>query len=479
MDAVLRRLDVAEAEIRDLHDRRGLDLASGAEAGLQDAAQDAGVVQAGYCERCGEARSTCRCDQTHVYSDRKQSNHHWLPPLCSSCLEGLSWNKAGGWRLVPFGQLRGEAIFSTATQTADAVIFFLDPATPGVGGDQFTLHGKTSMLNFALTGPDVGTFQTGGLILMNFTGPQPIRNNSGPNLLNAYGELKNDRWRFAFGRMWDLFSPVNPHVVNQGLHWGAGNLGVYRGAIHVDRFIAPHHNQQWTLSARISQQTVNDYLADPVVRGTDNGWPNAEMRVGLALGCPDEGVRPFGLGVSGLIGETRAVDPGSIVIGPANELIVTHPRDVVSDMWGINMDARFAGERFGVHGEVWAGQGAGTYFMAALQSLNPQTGQAIRSVGGWAEASCKVSSRVTLNLGYGIDDPRNGDVGYFTTAADTNRPNDPGQRTLNRVAWGNAIWNVTEFFELAFEISRRRTDYLAPGADNDATLYHFASTLKF
>jgi hypothetical protein len=38
---------------------------------------------------------------------------------------------------------------------------------------------------------------------------------------------------------------------------------------------------------------------------------------------------------------------------------------------------------------------------------------------------------------------------------------------------------VTDSFELAFEISHRRTQYIAADAANEGMLFHFASTLKF
>jgi hypothetical protein len=81
-----------------------------------------------------------------------------LPHLCGVCLEQLSWNKADGGRIVPFGMLRRELIYSQQEQVADAIIFFLGPANPGV----------------------------------------------------------NDDLRFAFGRMFYLFSPIAPSSVNVG-----------------------------------------------------------------------------------------------------------------------------------------------------------------------------------------------------------------------------------------------------------------------
>ena len=143
--------------------------------------------------------------------------------LFSYCLEKLSWNKAGGWRIVPFGMLRGDLIYSE--QAADAVIFFLAPNSAGIEDDQFTAHAKISILNFAIAGPSIGSWEIGGTIVMNFTGLQSLRNQSGPQLLNTYGEIKNDHWRFAFGRMLDLFSPIVLTTVNMGQQPAASNIG--------------------------------------------------------------------------------------------------------------------------------------------------------------------------------------------------------------------------------------------------------------
>ena len=131
---------------------------------------------------------------------------------------------------------------------------------------------------------------------------QPLRNQSGANIVVAQGEVKNERWRFAFGRMLDLFGPLIPSSVNYIAQRGAGNVGIYRGAIHVDRFITPNDSSRCTLSTRIAQQDINDYSVIPSVRGKDNGWPNIEGRIGLELGPECETGRPFEVGLSGVVG---------------------------------------------------------------------------------------------------------------------------------------------------------------------------------
>ena len=123
------------------------------------------------------------------------------------------------------------------------------------------------------------------------------------------------------------------------------------------------------------------------------------------------------------------------------------------------------------------GQAAGTYFVGVLQTINPETGRGIRSVGGWGEAYYKLNDCTTLYVGYGIDDPRNQDVGFLTDPSVN--PNDPGQRNFNQVVWTSILWDVTSYFQLGFEVSRRETHYHNPVASDEGMLYHFSSTLKY
>lgn len=437
------------------------------------------IVTADYTERIGNemARTASGAVQlvqsTSIAYDSNGVSYgdEWLDGLSAETKEKLSWNLASGWRIVPFGQLRGEAIYAQTAQAADAVVFFLAPTSLGIRDDQFTVHGKTSQLNFLLTGPKIGDWQSGGAIIMNFLGQQPLRNQSGPNVINAFGELKNDRWRFAFGRMLDLFGPITASTVNGGQQRAAGNIGIFRGGIHIDRFIQCSDLALCTLSGRISQNTTNDFLLSPTARGVDNGLPNFEGRIGLKVNSPTTDIAPFEIGFSALWGETRAFDPGFI----EGDILRAAATEVSTTAGGC-IDLQLQSERMGLRGEFWMAQAAGTYFVGILQTLNPSTGNGIRSVGGWAEVYFKATDRITFYSGYGIDDPRNQDLGFYTDPMD---PNDFGQRTLNQVAWSSLMFAVTPSVQLAGEISHRETHYLNPIFSEQGMLYHFASTLKY
>lgn len=380
-------------------------------------------------------------------------------PAACGCFRSLAWQK-GLWQITPYGFLTGEFVASDASITPRPFVLYVNEDV-GVSEQQFTVHGQTTALGFDITGPYVGTLQAGGNILFNFLGDRPVLNQSTPFLLRAFGLLENEDWRFGFGVAPDIFGPVTPKTVNFGGHLQAGNIAAFRGQIRVERFIQVNDEVLWTTMAAISQQVVSDFVANPTAIGTDNGWPNVEGRLLLGLGRAESGEAPVQIGLSGVVGETRAIG-----IAGGN----------VSNTWGVSADGQIDCGRFGARCEIFTGEAIGTYNAAIGQSLNPEDGEAIATVGGFGELWCKPADCLTWHVGYGIDNPKDSDLGRIV---------DPmlgaiaGQRSRNAVYWTNLMWNVTDFFELGFEVSQRETDYIAPSVSNEAMVYHFRSRLTF
>ncbi len=83
---------------------------------------------------------------------------------------------------------------------------------------------------------------------------------------------------------------------------------------------------------------------------------------------------------------------------------------------------------------------------------------------------------MTAALGYGIDDPRDGDLGPVLDGAGNVTG---GQRSRNQVFFATLLWDVTDFFQVGLEYSRWETDYVAPSIDNQADAVFSRMTLKF
>ena len=390
-------------------------------------------------------------------SDIAYSDGPCLPSCSNADLTRLSWNK-NGYRITPFGSVAGEAILTDSSTTARAFIRYLNPNT-GLDDSQSTITGQGSAFGLNIEAPKIGDFEARGLFYFKFYGGQPAANVPGLFYLLGFGELRNENWRFVFGQNLDLIGPLQPHTLNFTSGLGGGNIGLAttRGQLRAERFFHPSDNVQWTFQTALTQIFLPEYIADPEVNGTDNGWPNVEGRVALGFGedvvHPLIGpLKPIEFGVSGLIGETRVTKN---LVGQR-----------VSTTWAVVADAKYSTERWGIQGEYFAGDAVGSYGGGIDQSANLANGFAIYSTGGWGEVWHKLGPCVTAHAGYGIDDPRDRDL-------------SAGQRSRNQFYFGNLIWDVTERFQLGFEVSHWKTDYAAPLVDNSSMVYHFKTELFY
>lgn len=233
-------------------------------------------------------------------------------------------------------------LFSDPRPFAAGVPFFLDPASAG-GYDENTvsIHARQSTVGAALAGPQFGRFQSGGQVLAMFFNDSVIQDAYGFLPLQAYGELKNDRWGFAAGLQFDVIAPGLPKVLPFSALGASGNAGSsFGGQLRLERYFITASDVQWTVQMALSEPISP--TIDPTFRLLeDNGWPNVEGRLALGLGCPSAatGLRPFEVGVSGLVGEIRSTP-------------VPNP-PVVADVWGDAIDFRWISPQgYGVIGEV-------------------------------------------------------------------------------------------------------------------------------
>lgn len=383
---------------------------------------------------------------------------------CNLSADGCSKSgiKAGDFTIVPFGFLTGEVISSEAVTTARPMILYLGSPIAGADQEQMTIHGQTTALGFNFRGPQVGDARLGGMILFNFLGSRPVLNQATPFFLRGYGELAGDDWHFRFGQQGDLFNPLDPTTVNFGGNKQAGNGGAFRGSLRAARFIQAADDVRWSFEAAVSQQAVNDFIIDPRIVGADNGLPNVEGRIGVGIGPVMGKRRAVEVGVSGVVGETRS-------IGLAQ---------VVSDTWGVSVDASWSCEYFGFNGEFLTGEAIGTYNAGIGQSLNPITLDAIATRAAWGEFWLKLTDQLTFHSGYGVDNPRDEDLGQFLGPAPGFAP-VAGQRSRNEVCWANLICAVSSNLDVGFEVSYRETDYIAPSISNEGVIYHLRTRIRF
>lgn len=365
-------------------------------------------------------------------------------------------NKEYGSKIAFFGALTGELMFAEKRPVIPSAITMI---SPDFGNDTNTaeVHGKSSYLGAAVIGPQVGSFQTGGLVLAYFYGEVVDENVPGIFLARAYGELKNDFWRFSIGLDGDLVVPLAPTTVNWSIGNGAGNMGYQRAQFRVERYICPYANSQWTLQFALTDPTVTSYANFDLLEGLqeDNGWPNVEGRIAWGYGprckLAGEQKRAIEVGLSGVVGQLRRT-----TLGPP----------AIADVWAYGFDAQVRlTDRLGVKGEFFDGQTIGTYNAAIVQNFNANR-EGIRASGGWGEVYFYWTPCLHSHFGYSIDNPRDSDL----TA---------GLASRNEFVFGNIFWDVTRSIEVGFEVSHWETAYMAPLQDNDSMVYHTRVRIKF
>jgi hypothetical protein len=167
-----------------------------------------------------------------------------------------------------FGSLNGEMLFSQSRPflpSAPVLLF------PDLGRDTqtFEAHAKSTNLGAGVQGPEIFGLQSGGAIVTFLYGEQFEDDRYGIFVARAFGELKNDDVRYAFGLEGDVINPLSPTMVNWNVGASGGNLGFLRGQFRMERYF--HFSET-------SQLTAQFALADPVSTSFGTG-------TGFARGC--------------------------------------------------------------------------------------------------------------------------------------------------------------------------------------------------
>ncbi|MDX2039476.1 MAG: hypothetical protein SFX72_22725 [Isosphaeraceae bacterium] len=349
-------------------------------------------------------------------------------------------------RLRLSASLSALMIFNTQRPFTSGAPFLLLPASPfGLSTNTFDLHARQSSIFAAFEGPEVRGLTPRATILTFFFNDNLVADNYGLLVYFAYGELMNERMRLAGGLMQDVYNPVSPTVLSLAKLYGSGNTGSYRGMLRLERYLELSRNSMFTMQAAISEPTSTLVTGDLSRINEDDGIPNFESRIALALGQKGEkgpaNGRPFEVGLSGVVGRLRTTR--TILVPPDSR-----PPRVVDDVWGFGVDMRWAvTDRFGLASEFYLGQSLGEYNGTILQNNNSTTLGPIRGRGGFGELYFYLTEKLHWHVGYGIDAPFVRDLA-------------PTQFARNQTLFNTLVWDVTSNFQVGFEVDYRKTNYI-------------------
>lgn len=366
-----------------------------------------------------------------------------------------SWKK-DGFRIVPYGAFWSDMIYASERTNPGAFTLFV-PSEETQGEDMYVLDARRSRFGFDLAGPDLpidGGMQSGGKLEIDFHGDFITENRAGVLLRHAYWEAKNERRRILVGQYWDVISPLMPGTLNYSVGWLGGNIGFRRTQVRYERFGHFSEDVAWTLQSSLNQDIVPDFPTDPGVVRESSGWPIIEARAAVTLN-PDAGARATTLGVSGHIGQTGF---DFLTTGPP-PLDLPPQDDARFDTWSYNIDLSAPiCKRGTLQAEFFHGENLSAFLGGIGQGVCPCARIPIRSIGGWGDFQYQWTEYFSTCVGYGVDDPRNGDFLFG--------------RTYNQFIFANFLVNLTDTLSSGIEVTYWKTLYqeLRAGAIPDDEL---------
>ena len=383
-------------------------------------------------------------------------------------MKKLAWTK-GDYTITPYGIGWANMAWETnRSVNGDYVLYVSRPRANAE--EQFHVDARSTRLGFDVLGPQVtflGGMKTGGKVEIDFQRNFDTENRAGVLLRHAYGELKNDEYRFLFGQTWDVISPLNPGVLFYSVGWDGGNIGYRRAQARAERYYAVSDELLLTAQGSLNVQLVTDVsTATPVAySGDQSGWPIIEGRIATTIGPRGPGCLPIEIGVSGHIGET--------IYDFRSPPFVVTANGVPERTWSLNADIKVPiSSRFGVQGEMWMGQNLGPFLGCIGQSVDvvgtantPATGLPIYSRGGWFDVWYDWTPRLHSHAGYSIDDPIDADV--------------TSGRIYNAFIFSNISFDVTPKFLVGFEYTSWRTLWKGPYADAPDQNFNFVAKYGF
>jgi hypothetical protein len=327
--------------------------------------------------------------------------------------------------------------------------FFLLPESPfGFNTNTFDLHARQTNFGLEFTGPKIKGLTTGATFLVLIQNDNLFVDAYGFLPFLAFGDLRNDKWLFAAGLNYDVFNPIDPHVLPIALLYGSGNLGTYRGQVRLERYFDPSPDAHYAIQLAVGEP-VASVVTDNRRLLEDSGWPNVELRFSAGSGAVRERlggrkVRTAQVGVSSVIGQLRTTG----IVTTIGQ--IESPDRAVVEVLGVGLDVQLAfGKRFGILAEGYLGEGLGEYGGGVMQSFNSITFDVIRSRGGFAEAYVYILDNLHLHGGYGIDNPENEDLDIL-------------QIKRNQSAYASLFWDLSSIVELSLEADYRKTSFFRP-----------------
>ena len=360
--------------------------------------------------------------------------------------------KPNGFEVVPYGYFKFDAIYDSArTAFGDAAVYAVPKSLSGGGDEDLTFSARETRLGFNVKAPDDPNIKVTGRLEADFYGDLANQDSYQFRMRLAYVDAAwGDGWSVRLGQDWDAYAGFHPKMLDAGILAGTGHLYGRRPQARLTKVTALTDTTRITLKTAVENGYKNDADADGQQDSNASGIPQAVAHAALETRLLTK--RDSIISVSGLYGEEKT-SKGSNPDSYSVEMILLAAQLPLADP-------------FTLQGTLWSGQNLDAYYAGVLQGINLAQGNAIASNGGWIEGVYDLNPRLAFALGYGIDNPDDGDLSVATA------------RTLNQRTFATLFYKVTSSLMIGCEYSAIKTGFKGEGDVNDNRL-QFSGQLTY
>jgi hypothetical protein len=344
-----------------------------------------------------------------------------------------------------FGTIHANAFANsgTANWLDNPNLVAAPPADGHLGTFSATL--RQTRIGLTMDGPTVGGARASGVVAMDFFGGIPGFQTGQvmglPRLLVAYARLDGDSTAFEIGQDHMILAPRDPTSLAAFAFpalFRSGNLYLRTPQARVEQSIgSPRVRASAGIVAPIGGDlAIEDYrFVPPALSGERSQRPGVQAHIGFSSGEADA-KRLASAGVTGHYGWERRGDD-------------------LAESWAAAVDFLFRVDRIGIAGEAFVGDN--------IDAFGGALGLDARAAGGWGELQLFPGSRVSFNLGGGVDQVTDDRRALLV-------------RRLNRSAYGNMIFALTPEIDASFEYRWLGT---SPGTGDERRNHHFDWVLAY
>ncbi|HNX34132.1 MAG TPA: hypothetical protein PKM57_05855 [Kiritimatiellia bacterium] len=363
-----------------------------------------------------------------------------------------AFTKPNGFEVVPYGYFKFDAIYDSArTAFGDAAVYAVPKSLSGGGEEDVTFSARETRLGFNVKAPETSHLKVTGRLEADFYGDLANQDSYQFRLRLAYLDAAwGDGWSVRLGQDWDAYTSFHPKMLDAGILAGTGHLYGRRPQARFTKVTALSDTTRLTVKTAVENGYKNDTDSDGQQDSNASGIPQFVGQAALETRLLTK--RDTTLAVSGVYGEEetrKAPNPDTYTV----EMVLLAAQFPLTDP-------------FTLQGTLWSGKNLDAYYAGVLQGINLTHGTEVAATGGWLEGVYDINDRLSLGLGYGLDNPEDGDLSLSTA------------RTMNQRYFAAVFYKLTSSLMIGGEYSVIKTDFKNEADVTDNRL-QFSGQLSF